>query len=73
MAKFLFTFYFANAAKVLNEAEDEPFVSVFSPNYEAAVRKVLKMKLPHVESEKDLRYSSAQEEVEDFGEEKQEA
>lgn len=66
MSRFLFTFTFLNAAKVLNTSDDgeEPFVSVFASTYQRAVKKILKLNLPHVESEEDLKFLSCSEELE---------
>jgi hypothetical protein len=66
MTKYLFTFGFNNAAKVLNESmDDEPFASVYAATYDKAVKKILKLKLPHVNSEEDLKFNSCQEEIDD--------
>lgn len=74
MTKYLFTFSFQGSAKILtdvnNELEEPPFVSVYSSNYHSAVKKILKLRLPNVESEDDLMFMSCQEEVniDDLGE-----
>jgi len=62
--RYLFTFGFKNAAQVLSASvgEEEPFVSVYSANYSGAMKKVLKLKLPYVDSEEDLLFASCQEE-----------
>lgn len=43
MTKYLFTFSFQGSAKILtdvnNELEEPPFVSVYSTNYQSAVKK----------------------------------
>lgn len=61
---YTWTFNFKGAAKVLNEGEESPFVSVLAPNYKAAIKKVLKLQIPNVESEDDLVYSSCTEDYE---------
>jgi hypothetical protein len=69
-SKYLWTFGFKDAAKVLNDSEETPFVSVYAPTYEKAVRKIIKLKLPHVTGEEHLNFSACQEEFDiDEGEE----
>lgn len=51
------------------DLESEPFVSVYASNYEKAVKKILKLRLLHVESEEDLQFNSCQEEIDDSDEE----
>jgi hypothetical protein len=64
--KYTWTFYFNGAAKVLSEIEDEPFVSVLAKNYAAAVKKILKLGIPHVNAEDDLKFYSMCEEENDM-------
>lgn len=69
-SKYLWTFGFKDAARVLNESDEAPFVSVYAPNYEKAVKKVLRLKLPYVTTEEHLNFSACQEEYDiDEGEE----
>jgi hypothetical protein len=67
MARYLFTFSFQGSAKLLtdknNDLEEPPFVSVYSTTYQKAVKKVLKMQLPNVESDGDLLFMSCQEDA----------
>lgn len=61
-SKYLWTFGFKDAARVLNDSVEEPFVSVYAPTYEKAVKKILKLKLPYVTAEEHLIFSACQEE-----------
>ena len=62
MQVYLFTFGFTGAAKLLNDSGgEEPFASVYAPNHEKAVKKILKLKLPFVENEQSLLFNSVQE------------
>lgn len=61
---YTWTFTFKGAAKVLNESEESPFVSVIAKTYPAAVKKVLRLQIPFVTDESDLVYSSCQEDSE---------
>ena len=72
-SKYLFTFTFVNAARVLNTSEEgeEPYVSVFASNYLRAVKKVLKLNLPYIENEEDIKFLSCSEEFEIDDEETQ--
>lgn len=58
---YTWTFTFKGAAKVLNESEESPFVAVIAPNYTAAIKKVMRLKIPFVTEESDLVYYSCQE------------
>jgi hypothetical protein len=76
---YLFTFYFKGAAKILNEVEgsgdtdEPPFVSVFATTYARAVSKVIKLKLPNVSSEDELRFGGVSEDFLDPDDDKEEA
>ena len=59
---YLWTFYFKGAAKVLNESEDEPFAAVIATTFEKAVKKFVKLKIPYVNGEDELRFGSVSEE-----------
>lgn len=65
MARYLFTFGFQGSAKILtdknSELDEPPFVAVYSTNYQKALKKVMKLQLPNVESEEDLMFMSCQE------------
>lgn len=62
-SEFLWTFYFKDAAKILNQSEeDEPFASVVAPTYDKAIKKVLKLKIPYVDSAESLRFGGVSEE-----------
>lgn len=61
---YTWTFTFKGAAKVLADSEESPFVAVIAPNYTAAIKKVMRLKIPFVTEENDLVYSSCQEESE---------
>ena len=65
---YTWTFRFKGAARVLNDGDDDAFVSVIAPTYTSAIKKILKLRIPNVDSEEDLLYSSCQEEY-DFGNE----
>jgi hypothetical protein len=68
--KYLWTFRFCGAAKILNQSEeDEPSVAVISSTYSGAVKKVLKMGIPNVGGEEHLKFSSAEEGAYDDGDE----
>lgn len=61
---FIFTFEPDFSTKVVNKTEDaECFYQVMSTNYPAALNKVLKLKLPNITSESDLKLISVQEEA----------
>jgi len=69
-SKYLWTFGFKDAAKVLNDSEETPFVSVYAPTYDKAIKKILRLKLPHVIGEEHLNFSACKEEYDiDEGEE----
>lgn len=69
-SKYLWTFGFKDAARVLNDSEETPFVSVYAANYDKAIKKILRLKLPYVTEEKHLIFSACQEEFDvDEGEE----
>jgi|GEM_PF-5121196 hypothetical protein len=61
-SSYLWTFYFKGAAKILNEGEEEPFAAVIATTYEKAVKKIIKLKLPYVASEEELKFGSVSEE-----------
>jgi hypothetical protein len=61
-SSYLWTFYFKGAAKILNEGEEEPFAAVIATTYEKAVKKIIKLKLPYVTSEEELKFGSVSEE-----------
>lgn len=61
---YTWTFNFKGAAKVLNEGEESPFVSVIAPTYATAVKKILKLRIPNIDTEDDLVYSSCTEDYE---------
>jgi hypothetical protein len=61
-SSYLWTFYFKGAAKILNEGEEEPFASVIATTYERAVKKIVKLKIPYVISEDELKFGSVSEE-----------
>ena len=64
MSKYAFTFTFSYTKKIQSDIEnEEPFVTVYATNYERAVKKVLKLRLPNIEDESDLVFISAQEEL----------
>ena len=66
--KYLFTFEPAYNIKIKSETENsETFISVYASKYPVAVKKVLAMKLPNIDSEDDLKWVSTQEE-QDFSE-----
>jgi len=65
---YTWTFRFKGAARILNEGDDDAFVSVIAPTYTSAIKKILKLRIPNVVSEEDLVYSSCQEEY-DMGNE----
>jgi hypothetical protein len=60
--KYLFTFEPNGSAKVLTDAEGESFIAVYAKKYPQAVKKVLSMQLPNIETEADLKWISTQEE-----------
>lgn len=60
--KYLFTFEPNGSAKILTDAEGESFISVYAKKYPQAVKKVLSMNLPNINSEDDLKWISTQEE-----------
>lgn len=60
MTKFSWTF---EPRDVIEFTEGERFIQVFAPTYDKAIKKVLKLKLPKIESEEDLRFVSVQEEA----------
>lgn len=65
-SRYLFTFGFGISAKVLNNnSDDDPYVAVYATTYLRAVKKVLKLKLPFVETEEDLKFSSCAEELQE--------
>jgi len=66
-SSFQWTFYFKGAAKILNEmkggdSDEPPFASVVATTYDKVVKKIIKLKLPYVTSEDELRFSSVTEE-----------
>lgn len=64
MANFIFTFEPDFKTKVVNQTEDaECFYQVMSTTYPKALDKVLKLKLPNITSESDLKLISVQEEA----------
>lgn len=60
--KYLFTFEPVGSAKVLIDAESESFISVYAKKYPQALKKVLAMQLPNIETEDDIKFISVQEE-----------
>ena len=60
MTKFAWTF---EPVDVIDFTEADRFIQVYAPTYEKAVKKVLKLKLPKIESEADLKFVSVQEEA----------
>ena len=63
MTKFAWTF---EPRDVIEFSDAERFIQVYATTYEKAVKKILKLKLPNVHSEEDLKFISVQEEA--FGE-----
>lgn len=64
MTKFSWTFEPVKDNEYLKHLpENERFIQVFATTFEKAVKKVLKLKLPNVESQDDLIFVSVQEEA----------
>lgn len=62
-SRYLWTFGFDYATRVTTDTEgEEPFVSVYASTYDKAVKKVLKLKIPNIDSDENLKYLSCQEE-----------
>jgi len=63
---YTFTFEPSSTKKIIDNIENsEPFYAVLEKTYPKALAKVLKMKLPGIDSGDDLKLISVQEEYED--------
>lgn len=71
--KLQFTFILKGSAKVLKSTdvdnEEIPYISVNARTYKSAVKKVLALHIPQVETEEDLEWQSIVEEDDIFDEE----
>ena len=61
--KYLFTFEPVGSSKILIDAEGESFIAVYAKKYPQALKKVLSMQLPKIDTEEDVKWVSVQEEV----------